>query len=108
MPAGQLIIAEEFCASHGIEIAFINSLQEFGLIEITVVEEKPFIAESQLQKLEKLMRMHYDLQINLEGIDAIANLLERLNAIQEENKVLRSRLHIYEETDFRDGGFASG
>ena len=82
MEPEQFIIAEEFCDSHEIELSFLSSLNEFGLIEITLIEEKKLIAESQLPKLEKLVRLHYDLQINLEGIDAIANLLERINRIQ--------------------------
>ena len=100
MPDEQWIIAEEFCASHEIEISFISSLHEFGLIEITLIEDRQFIAESQLQKLEKLVRLHYDLQINLEGIDAIANLLERINTMQEENNALKNKLRIYELPDF--------
>ena len=100
MEPEQFIIAEEFCDSHEIELSFLSSLNEFGLIEITLIEEKKLIAESQLPKLEKLVRLHYDLQINLEGIDAIANLLERINRIQEENTILKNRLRLYERLDF--------
>ncbi len=83
-----------------IRVAFLSSLNEFGLIDIILIEEKKLIAESQLPKLEKLVRLHYDLQINLEGIDAIANLLDRINKIQEENTILKNRLRLYEELDF--------
>lgn len=100
MEPEQFIIVEEFCASYEIELSFINSLNEYGLIEITLIEEKKLIAESQLPKLEKLVRLHHDLQINLEGIDAIANLLERINRIQEENTILKNRLRLYERLDF--------
>ena len=100
MEPEQFIIAEEFCDSHEIEPSFLSSLNEFGLIEITLIEEKKLIAESQLPKLEKLVRLHYDLEINLEGIDAIANLLERINKIQEENTILKNRLRLYERLDF--------
>lgn len=100
MDPEQFIIAEEFCTSHEIEFSFISSLNEAGLIEICLVEEKYLIAESQLPKLEKLVRLHYDLQINLEGIDAIANLLERFNRIREENTILRNKLRLYEGGDW--------
>lgn len=100
MEPEQFIIAEEFCASHEIELSFLSSLNEFGLIEITFIEEKKLIGESQLPKLEKLVRLHYDLQINLEGIDAIANLLNRIDRIQEENIILKNRLRFYERLDF--------
>lgn len=92
----QFIIVDEFCASHKIEFSFISSLTEIGLIEITMNDDKGFIHESQLHKLEKFVRLHYDLQINFEGIDAIANLLERMSQLQEENAVLKNRLRYYE------------
>lgn len=100
MEPEQFIMAEKFCDSHEIELSFLSSLNEFGLIDIILIEEKKLIAESQLPKLEKLVRLHYDLQINLEGIDAIANLLERINGIQEENTILKNRLRLYEKLDF--------
>ncbi len=100
MEPEQFIIAEQFCDSHEIELSFLSSLNEYGLIEITLIEEKKLIAESQLPKLEKLVRLHYDLQINLEGIDAIANLLERINRIQEENTIIKNKLRLYEKLDF--------
>ena len=65
-----------------------------------MIEEKKFIAESQLPKFEKVVRLHYDLQINFEGIDVIANLLERINRIQEENTILKNRLRLYEGSAF--------
>ena len=34
METGHLIAANDFCSSHQIEISFISSLKEFGLIEI--------------------------------------------------------------------------
>ncbi len=99
MEPEQFIIVEDFCNSHQIEFSFIKTLSEVGLIEITLMEEKGFIAESQLPTLEMFLRLHYDLKINLEGIDAIANLLKRLNTIQEENTILKNRLRFYEGSD---------
>lgn len=100
MEPEQFIKAEDFCASHQIEYSFIRSLTEYGLIEIKAIEEKELIPESELTKLEKLVRLHYDLQINLEGIDAITNLLELINNVQEENRVLRNKLRLYESQHF--------
>jgi hypothetical protein len=40
--------------------------------------------KSELQKLEQIIRLHYDLDINLEGIDAIAHLAERIKMMQNE------------------------
>ena len=97
MKTGHLISADEFCTNHQVEISFISSLQEYGLIEITTIKESTFIDESQLQKLEKFLRLYYDLEINLEGIDAIANMLNRVNSMQDEITALKNRLSLYED-----------
>ncbi len=96
MQTDDLILAEEFCTHYNIEISFINSLQQFGLIEVTSMEETNYIPLSQLQKLEQLARLYYDLNINLEGIDAISHLLERVKSMQAEITLLRNRLSFYE------------
>ena len=96
MQKENLIPANEFCLHHNIEISFISSLQDYGLIECIIIDDNPFIAASQLTELEKLLRFHYDLDINLEGIDVIIHLLNRLKSMQEEMAVLKNRLRLYE------------
>ena len=91
-----LIPANEFCASHNIEISFIESLQETGLIEITTIKETEYIQESQLYDLEKIVRLYYELDINLEGIDTVIHLLQRMNDMQDEITLLKNRLRLYE------------
>ncbi len=97
METGHLIAANDFCSSHQIEISFISSLKEFGLIEITTIKETSYIDTRQLQQLEKFLRMHYDLEINLEGIEAITHLLNRVNNMQDEITALKNRLSLYED-----------
>ena len=99
MASQNLISATEFCRHHNIEVSFIDSLQDFGLVEITTVEGSGFIDEDQLEELEKMIRLHYDLQINLEGIDAIRHLLEQIQNMQSEITILKNRLQIYEKND---------
>jgi hypothetical protein len=92
-----LIPAVEFCASHNIEVSFIRSLQQTGLIEITSVEEMVYIHESQLQELERIIHLYFELDINLEGIETINHLLQRINDMQSEITTLRNRLRLYEQ-----------
>ena len=91
-----LISAIEFCTNHEIEISFISSLHETGLIEIVRIEENEYIDEGQLLQLEKIVRFYYDLGINLEGIETINHLLDRMNGLQDEIITLRNRLRLYE------------
>jgi len=99
MQEENLIPANEFCLHHNIEVSFINSLQDYGLIEFTIIDDNPFIAASQLTELEKLLRLRYDLDINLEGIDVIIDLLKRLESMQEEMAILKNRLRLYETNE---------
>lgn len=98
MQTEDLIPAEEFCTHYKAELSFINYLHQFGLIEITSVEETYYIPREELRKLEQLVRLHYDLDINLEGIDAITHLLERVNDLQSQVASLKNRLNFYERS----------
>ncbi|MDP2339071.1 MAG: chaperone modulator CbpM [Bacteroidota bacterium] len=66
------------------------------MIEIRSVEEATVIDAEQLQQLEKFIRFYYELDINLEGIETITHLLQRLNAMRDEITVLRNKLRLYE------------
>jgi hypothetical protein len=96
MNKGNMIPADEFCASHNIEITFINSLQEAGMIEVTTIMETEYIHESQLNELEKIVRLYYEMDINLEGIETVFHLLQRINDMQDEITLLKNRLRLYE------------
>jgi len=91
-----LIAVNEFCVNHNIEISFLNLLQQNGLIEISTVESKYFVEKEQLPQLEKFVRFHYDLDINLEGIETITYLLQRIEIMQNEIIKLKNRLRFYD------------
>jgi hypothetical protein len=91
-----LIPADELCSNYNIEISFINMLNEFGLIEVSTIEERDFIPSNQLSDVEKYMHLHYDLEINIAGIEAISHMLERIKNMQQEMLQLRNRLRLYE------------
>ncbi|MES3018035.1 MAG: chaperone modulator CbpM [Bacteroidota bacterium] len=94
-----LISTDEFCVHHNIEFSFIRNLCEFGLLETVKVEKTEFITEDQLEKLERMLRMHNDLDINMEGIDTIDHLLAKMQDLQNEVTLLKNRLRLYEDLD---------
>jgi len=102
MPTETLVSVNQFCVYHQVDFSFINSLQEFGLIEIVADQEEEFIQADKLKELEKLVRLHYDMDINLEGIEAIQYLLEKLNAKSNEVAMLKNRLSLYETGELPD------
>ena len=57
---------------------------------------KPFVEESELPQLEKLVRLYREMDINLEGIETITYLLQRMNEMQRQIVQLTNRLSMYE------------
>ena len=96
-----MIILDEFCASHHVEVSFIHSLEETGLIETVAVNQALYIASDDLPKLERITRLHQDLNINPEGIDAVNHLLRHIEEMKQEIVRLRNRIRFYEENDDR-------
>ena len=96
MQTEYLIAIDEFCAKHEIDVSFISSLKETGLIEITTIEETGFIPVDQIQQLEKFIRLYYELDINIEGIETISHMLQRVNTLQDQIIQLTNRLRLYE------------
>lgn len=96
MTTATLISTTEFCTWHQVEHTFIRSLTEAGLIEITIIDEGEYIPDTQLQRLEKMVRLHNDLDINLAGIEAITHLLDRVEAMHQEMRLIKNRLRLYE------------
>ena len=97
METEDMIVLDEFCSNHQIEISFIRSLEEYGLIEIVIVNETLCVRDNELSKLEQIVRLHQELNINPEGIDAINILLKRIENMQNEITELRNRLDFYQK-----------
>ena len=97
MEATDMIVLDKFCTSHRVEVSFVRSLEEQGLIETIMVNETLCISEGELSKLEQIVRLQQELNINSEGADAIISLLIRIESMQNEITVLRNKLNFYEE-----------
>ena len=96
METQELIIVDVFCQEYQIEINLINDLESFGLIETIVHNENKYLDKNQLVHVEKIIRLHNDLNINKEGIEIILDLLEKEKQLLSEIKYLKNRLDLYE------------
>jgi hypothetical protein len=94
-----MVMIDDFCTSHHVEISFIRSLEENGLIETVVINQALCITNGDLPRLEQITRLHKDLNINPEGIDAITHLLKHMDEMKQEIDHLRNRLSFYEEQE---------
>ena len=92
----QLIPVADFCDHYHIEFSFVRSLHDYGLLEFTTVKEVHYLRAEDLSELEKMVRLYYELDINLEGIDAIRHILQRMDKLQEELNSLKNRLDFYD------------
>ena len=92
----QLITVEAYCTYHHTEPEFIEALERGGLLSITVMNDNRFIDFEQLQQLERYTRLYYDMEINVPGIEAIDNLLDKVKQLQQEIADLRHRLEAYQ------------
>ena len=97
MATKNLIQIKQFCVYHEIENTFIKELSNYGLIHIVLEENDEYLEPEQLPIIEKMIRMHYDLNINLEGIDAIYHLLNKIETLQQHLTNTQNKLRIYEE-----------
>lgn len=97
METENMIVLNEFCTNHEIEISFIRSLEEYGLIETIIVNETVCVRGNELSKLELIIRLHQELNINPEGIDAINILLKRIENMQNEIIDLKNKLEFYQK-----------
>ncbi len=90
------ISVSKFCVNYDIPQQFIDSLSKYDLVEIIEVETTKHIHIDDINRIERLMRIHFDLDVNFEGLDIINNLIEQINTLQDEVSRLKSRLELYE------------
>jgi hypothetical protein len=93
----KMIPITRVCQQYQIEVSFIYALQDYGLIEVVQQGKTVCIDDDHLGELERMIRLHYELEINLEGIDVIRNLMRRMAQLEAEMNRLRNRLNIYED-----------
>lgn len=96
MQTENLVSANQFCIHHNVEVSFIYALHQSNLIEIIRVEEEVFLPVHQINQLEKFVRLYYEIDINLEGIEAINTLLLQIDQLQTQLVYLNNKLCLYE------------
>ncbi len=99
MDTNEMIPANDWCTHHHIEMSFISSLEASGLISLLHEEQQVLLPVEELPNLEKMARWHYDMDINLEGIETISHLLNKMEALQQKIDQLHARLTLYEPLD---------
>ena len=96
MNSENYIQIEVYCERTKTPIEFIDDLLEFEMIEVQQIENKIYVEPQYLVEIERIYRLREDLGINMEGIDTLNHMIEKVNRLEKELKLLRDRLTIYE------------
>lgn len=91
------IALPELCTHYQIEMSFFNGLKEYGLIETITVEKKHCLHRDHIADVEKMIRMHRELNLNFEGIDTVFNLLKKIDNLKQELTRTKNRLKRFED-----------
>lgn len=78
---------------YNVEIHFLNSLEECGLIKTFEENQEKYIDYEELANLERFANWHYDLEVNLAGLEIIENLLKKIEVLISENRNLAQYKH---------------
>lgn len=96
------ISCEEFTKIYKIELHFIKNLNLNGLIVLQHDNGTDYIDYDNIPLVEKFARWHYDMDINMEGIEVISRLLDKISSIQQENLSMRNELQYFRQNFFID------
>lgn len=86
------ISREELVKIYKIELSFFDSLQNSGLLNTETEDEVTYLLYEELPAFEKYATWHYDLEVNIPGIEIISHLLAKMEALRLENLKLKQNL----------------
>lgn len=96
MEKEQLILVSRFCSLHQLELSFMDDIRQYELLPLILIEEEWYMEPAQLPAMERIVRMRQELGINMEGIEAIVYMLEKMEAMNHRIASLQNRLKQYE------------
>ncbi len=96
MEGQDFISIVQLCNHYKVEVSFFQQLEEEGLVEITTIEQTKCLHQNLINDVDKMIRIHQELNINIEGIDVVFNLLKKMNALESQMNALQNRLSLYE------------
>ncbi|BDW93552.1 chaperone modulator CbpM [Allomuricauda sp. XS_ASV26] len=92
MKKENFISIKTFCENHGVGESFIYSMYEYEILQVQQEKEAGMLHLDDLPLLEKMVRLHHDLDINPEGIQAVHHLLGQVESLQQEVALLKKKL----------------
>jgi len=91
------ISREELVKIYNIELTFFDSLEESGLVKTETENDVKYLHYEELPAFERFTNWHYDLDVNLPGLEVINHLLSKLEELRRENRRLSYLSSLYSE-----------
>lgn len=86
------ISREELVKIYNIEITFFDELVDYGLLRVDTEDDVRYLVYEDLQVFEKFANLHYDLEINLPGLEVIHHMLRKMDDLHQKNRDLMNKL----------------
>lgn len=86
------ISREELVKIYNIEITFFDELVDSGLLNIQTENEIRYLMYEDLPIFERFTNWHYDLEINLPGLEVIHEMLQKMENLKQRNRELMNKL----------------
>lgn len=90
------ISIEEIIRLYKIDYSFLNQLIDSELLHPETENSIQYIIYEELPHLERFANWHYDLDVNLPGIEIIHQLLNQLEELKNENRRLLHNMPKFE------------
>ena len=100
MDVSNYILIQKITLHFPVEDSFIWELHHNDLVTVVTLDNKSYIHNDELNQLEKIIRIHLDLEINIAGIDVVLNLLEQIENLEGKLKIIKGKLAIIEHKEF--------
>lgn len=98
------ISREELVKIYNIEVTFFDELVDSGLLNVEMENEIRYLMYEDLPSFERFANWHYDLEINLPGLEVIHEMLRKMEDLKQKNRELMNKLSAigdkYEEGSF--------
>ena len=95
----EMVAANEFCISHNVEISFLNSLNESGLLETTTMRKLFLLAMISYRNWKSWSVFIMKWILTSKVLKTIHHLLQQMKAMQDEIRTIKNRLSLYEKIE---------
>ncbi len=96
MGKSKIYSIKKLTSRYDVPRSFLLTVCEYELIQVTEKDNDILIPDSELHRLEQIIRLYEQLGINLEGIDVILQLNQKIKEQQEIIRQLRNKLTMYD------------